>query len=582
MGPAVLFDTRRFSVPDYRIEDVSAEFDRFQRAIAACKQDLQHIHTQAANRLSASDAEIVRAHLLLLDDASIVQTVRERLQVEQRNVEAVYDAIIREYAAALEAQNDVVLRARAEDLHDVAGRLIHKLMDKTRPNLRDLPEPSVIVAHALSPSDAASMDVKDTRALAMDTGSPTSHTAILARALAVPAVIGLGDLSTAVAPGTQMIVDGFTGVVVVDPSPQTVEQYREHLRFIEAERERLSAEVQSGMPCTTSDGLQILLEANIALPQEIETAIESGAQGIGLYRTEYLFLNRSTLPTEEEQYLAYRNAARALHPRPVTLRTMDLGGDKFSEYLGSFQEENPQLGWRAIRFCLAHPEIFRTQLRAMLRASAEGNTRIMFPMISGPDEFREVKSFFAEVWAELRHAGIPTAEKVAIGSMIEVPSAVMMADRLAAECDFFSIGTNDLIQYTLAADRVNEKVAYLYEPAHPAVLRMIQATADAAHTRGIPCAVCGEMAADPLFTELLVGLGVTELSMSAVALPSVHSAVRQICRRDAETFARELLTLDAAAEVRQRLVARARRMEDGALLLAGSGIAIAGAERRHG
>lgn len=573
MGPAVLFDTRRFVVPDYPVEDVDGELSRLSRAVISCKEDLQRIHLHAANHLSPSDAEIVRVHLMLLDDAAIMDTVRERLHKEGRNVEAIYDAVIREYVDALESQDDPMLRARAEDLHDVAGRLLHKLLDKTRPNLRDLSEPSVIVAHALSPSDAASMDAKDTRALAMDTGSPTSHTAILARALTVPAVMGLGNLSTAVAPGTFTIVDGFSGTVIIDPTPETLAKYRERMQVMEAERRQLAAELRSGRPCSTSDGVQVLLEANIALPQELETALQSGAQGIGLYRTEYLFLNRSTLPTEEEQYAAYRDAARTLYPRPVTLRTMDLGGDKFADYLGSLREENPQLGWRAIRFCLANPDIFRTQLRAMLRASTEGNIRIMFPMISGPDEYREVKALYVETQEALRREGVAFADHVPVGTMIEVPSAVMMAEQLAAECDFFSIGTNDLIQYTLAADRVNEKVAYLYEPAHPAVLRMIKSTADAARTRGIPCAVCGEMAADPLFTELLIGLGVTELSMSAVALPAVHAAVRQTCQREAESFARELIALDAAATVRQRLMTRARRLEDGASLL-GGGIAV--------
>lgn len=555
IGPALLFNVGRFDVPKYRIADPDAELARLHRAMEATRAYLLELHRKTADELGQSHADIFNAHLMLLDDVTMRDEVSARVREECLNVEYVLQEFIQRYVRVLESAVDPQFRERAADFVDVGDRILRSLLDAERPNIRDLAQPSVIVTHDLSPSDTATMDLDDVLGVALDSGGVTSHTAILARALELPAVVGLSQAAGKVENGDTVIVDGAAGIFIVRPGAETLQHYREAQLSLEIQREEIVRAGGQG-PATTLDGVQIPVLANIELPVEIPHGIKAHAQGVGLYRTEYLFLNRSTLPDEEEQYRNYREVADALYPNPVTLRTIDVGGDKLVQHIQMLREENPQLGWRAVRFCLARPDIFKVQLRALLRASVAGNVQIMFPMISGLEELRQAKAILSEVMDELAAKGIDFDPAVKVGSMIEIPSAVAITDLLARECDFFSIGTNDLIQYSLAVDRGNEKIAHLYQPAHPAVLRMIKRTADSAAAAGIPCALCGEMAGDALYTEVLLGLGVTSLSMSAVAVPVVRAEIAHMRMDDARALAQRVVEMGAIADIRSLLQQR--------------------------
>jgi phosphoenolpyruvate-protein phosphotransferase (PTS system enzyme I) len=555
IGPALVFDVDQYEVPQYEINDVEKEIRRLDNAIEATRQDLTRLYHHTAAELGQNQAGIFNAHLMMLDDPSVHEDANERIRAKEGNAEYVLHRLTQRYIRTLGTAEDPRFRERAADLLDVMDRVTRYLMNEERPDLSCIESPAVIVAHDLSPSDTATMNLDCALALAVDSGSATSHAAILARALAVPAVMGLERISGHVAPGSMMIIDGARGLVILRPTEETLQEYQTLQRRQRHARKALEAAVKSG-PCFTRDKIEIPTQANIELPIEIASCLNAKAQGIGLYRTEYLFLNRNTLPSEEEQYHSYIEAASAMNPLPVTLRTIDIGGDKFVSHLQISKEDNPQLGWRAVRFCLERPDIFKTQLRALLRASVHGNVEIMFPMISGVDELRRVKAVLQEVRVSLDEENIAYDKDVRVGAMVEVPSAVALAEMLAEECDFFSIGTNDLIQYSLAVDRVNEKIAHLYEPAHPAVLRMIRWTARAAENAKIPCRLCGEMAGDPLFTELLLGLGVRSLSMSSVSLPLIRSEITYTHMKEARHLAEQALALKTAKEVNALLQAR--------------------------
>lgn len=560
IGPALPFNVEAFDIPKYRVTDKAAELKRFDAAVAAVRKDLKRVHRQTAKALGEGHADIFKAHLMLLDDVMMREEIETRLEEEGLNVEYLLDDFITRYTQVMKKVRAPSFRERTNDLEDVGTRIMGKLLKAEPVNLQHIRTPSVVVAHDLSPSDTANIDAKNALGIAIDVGGPTSHTAILARALEIPAVVGLRYVGVHVAPGDVLIVDGANGQVFVRPDQATLEEFTEEKKRLEKKRRAL-LHAEEARPITTLDGRELPVLANIELPIEIAHCLNIRVQGIGLYRTEYLFLNRDSLPTEDEQLQAYSQAAAALKPRPVILRTLDLGGDKFASasQLQLAEELNPQLGWRAIRFCLERPDIFKAQLRAMLRASAYGNVQIMFPLIGGVGELRRVKAVVDEVKADLEQRGVPYNKNIKIGSMIEVPSAVVVADLLAKECDFLSIGTNDLIQYSLAVDRVNEKIAHLYEPAHPAVLRMIRQTTQAAKAAKIPCSLCGEMAGDPLFTELLIGLGVSSLSMSAVAVPAVHAEIATIRMSQARRFAHKVLTAGTVSEVRALLDRRFKR-----------------------
>lgn len=560
IGPAIPFGEHRFEIPRYTVENVAEELERLEQAVQKTRAYLQHLHRKTIDELGEGHADIFMAHLMVLEDVAILDEVKSRIQSEQVNAESILDDLSRHYSAILSTVEDPRFQARTADLLDVMDRLQRNLLDEERPHLRDLSAPGVLLAHDVPPSDTATMDRKHVLGMALDSGSATSHTAILARALEIPAVMGLRHASLHIGQGTPVILDGNEGLFIANPSPETLAHYEEERRRQIETREALRSMLHLG-PSITRDGVPIAAMANIELPFELVPELKSSAEGIGLFRTEYLFLNRDTLPTEEEQYQAYRKAAETMHPSPVTLRTMDIGGDKLVSHLQISKEENPQLGWRAVRFCLERLDVFRPQLRAMLRASVLGNIQIMFPMISGLEELRRVKQVVAEVSAELDAEGVDYDRNIKIGSMIEVPSAVTLTDLLSLECDFFSIGTNDLIQYSLAVDRVNEKIAHLYEPAHPAVLRMIKWTCNAASKAGIPCSICGEMAGDPLYTEVLIGLGVTAFSMSSVALPQVRAEIAEIDYKEARSLAIEIMKMGTAEEIKTLLRERYLRRQ---------------------
>lgn len=558
IGPALAFDVRTLEIPRYAIVDTSEELARFDAARDSVRKDLERLYEQTAQELGKRHADIFQAHLMLLDDVTVRDEIVERLEQEKVNVEYLIDDLVTKYTKTLETVDDPRFRERTNDLLDVSSRILGRLLKTEFKTLEHLGRPSIVVAHDLSPSDTAKIDIANALGIVTDLGGPTSHTAILTRALEIPAVVGLKYAGVHVVPGDTLIVDGASGKVVIRPSEETLAQFTEEKKRTEEKRQALLL-AERDRPSVTLDGVGIPVMANIELPVEISHSVKVNAQGVGLYRTEYLFLNRNSLPSEEEQYHAYSQVAAALNPASVTLRTLDLGGDKFASHLELAPEINPQLGWRGIRFCLERPDVFKAQLRAMLRASVHGNVQIMFPMISGIEELRDVKRMLDEVKNDLEMREIPFNKDIKIGSMIEVPSAVIVADLLAEECNFFSIGTNDLIQYSLAVDRVNEKIAHMYEPAHPAVLRMLQRTVDMATTAGIPCSICGEMAGDPLFTELLLGLGVDSLSMAPVAIPVIRAQISGIRLPLARRFAKRVLAATTVSEVRALLQQRHER-----------------------
>lgn len=552
IGPAVLFNLEWFAIPKYEVFNPGPELARLDIALEATRGDLTELYERTSTELGQAHADIFNVHLMLLDDVVMREELAEMLREEKCNVEYLLRKLTRKYAQSLKSARDSIFRERTADLLDVADRILRHLLNAGREDLNALGHPSIVVAHDLSPSDTANIDKENTLGLITDSGSVTSHTAILARALEIPAVMGLAQVSQYIENGVIVAINGSDGVVVIRPSEDTIQRFEEEGARFAKERDQLRNAVQEG-PCQTRDGIEIPLQANIELPLEIASGLRAGAQGVGLYRTEYLFLNRDSLPEEQEQFEAYTEVVQAMEPHPVTLRTIDLGGDKFASHLNFSRDENPQLGWRAVRFCLACPDIFKVQLRAILRASAMGKIQIMFPMISGVEEFRQVRAVLDSVKQDLDREGIAYDRDIRIGSMIEVPSAVALANVLALECDFFSIGTNDLIQYSLAVDRVNEKIAHLYEPAHPAVLRMIGWTAKAAREAGIPCGMCGEMAGDPAYTKLLLGLGITSLSMSAISLPAIRAGIAAVDLEEARALAREVLNMATAQEVKAAL-----------------------------
>ena len=515
--------------------EVADEVARLEKAFLQTREQILEVQQKVTEAMGAMEGRIFDAHLLVLEDPVLIDEIVRLITEQKINAEHAFQTVAEKYTASLAAIDDEYLRERATDMRDVTERVLNNLQGLSEgKNLRHLKEPCIIISHDLTPSDTAQMDKQHVLGLATDVGSRTSHTAIMARALRLPAVVGLKNASEELESGEYALIDGYNGVVIINPTDQTLFEYGQLVRKQVTLEEKLRDTISK--PAVTLDGQKILLSANIEQADDAEAVQAGGAEGVGLFRTEYLFINRDRLPTEEEQYQSYRKAATALKPHPVIIRTLDLGGDKFASHLQLAKEVNPFLGWRAIRFCLAQPELFRAQLRAILRASAEGNVKMMYPMISGLDELKQANALVEKCKAELRAEGVPFDDKIEIGVMIEIPSAALIADALAAQSKFFSIGSNDLIQYTLAADRTNEKVSHLYEPTHPAIIRLIKLTVDAAHRRGIKANVCGEIAGDPVLAPLLIGLGVDELSTA----PTVVAQVKYMIRRLKLTEAREL------------------------------------------
>ena len=543
-----LDDVARYRISPSQVTD---EIGRFEAALIQTRMQILEMQQRIAESIGAKDAAIFDAHLLVVEDRTLIDEVLRKLETDLCNVEWVFQEVATTYAETLNKIDDPYLRERALDIQDVTKRVIRNLQGKAPKTFLGLSEPHILIAHNLTPSDTAAMNREHVLGLATDLGSRTSHTAIMARSLNIPAVVGLHDITERLETGQHVLLDGTNGFLIVDPTPETLKRYGE----IESRRVKVVAQLKElrETASTTRDGRHIVLSANIELPEDVDAVAANGAEGIGLYRTEFLYLNRNTLPTEDEQYETYRKVAERVRPDPLIIRTFDLGGDKLAPGTVDISDElNPFLGWRAIRFCLENIDIFKTQLRAILRASAVGNVKIMFPMISGLDELRGAISVLAECKEELCASKIDIGDKTEVGAMIEIPSAALSADVLAREIDFFSIGTNDLIQYALAVDRVNERIAHLYQPTHPAVIRLLKMIADAAHANDIWVGVCGEMAGDVALIPLLLGLGMDELSAGATLVPRVKRAVQSLAISECRELVEEALKLQTPSEILAR------------------------------
>jgi phosphotransferase system enzyme I (PtsI) len=495
---------------------------------------------------------------LVLEDRLLIEEVISRLKKDKFNVAYIFQEVLKKYVSVFSKIEDEYLKERIADINDVGKRILRNLLGEERKALDDIKERVVLVAHDLSPSDTATMHKKNVSAFVTDIGGKTSHTTIMAKSLEIPAVVGVQDATQKINQGDMLIVDGLLGVVIIDPDEATLELYRaEELKLKGVTEKFLSAK---DLPAVTIDGEKVEINANIEFPDEVPGVKLHGGEGIGLYRTEFFYMNRKDLPTEDDHYHAYKYVAEEMNPDPVIIRTIDLGGDKFLSQFQIPHEMQPFLGWRAIRFCLARPEIFKLQLRAILRASVHGNLRLMYPMISGIEELRQANKILEEAKEELRVKGTPFDEDIQVGVMIEVPSAAMTADILAQEADFFSIGSNDLIQYALAVDRGNEKVAYLYEPAHPAVLRLVKNIIYYAHAADINVGMCGEMAGDPSLALILLGLGLDEFSMPPQVIPELKYLIRSVTLEQAKSIASEALKLSTGTQVEEFAHAQLREI----------------------
>ncbi len=562
IGPALLFRTQHPRIRRRKIapSQVDEEIERLQYAVRVSRTQIEQIREQqGASGPENTIKDILDTQLVFLKDPMLVGKAEERIRDNQETPEYALTEIITEAEKIFSQKEDPVFRERGADIRDVAYRIIGNLMGRVNNLLTDLPEQGVIlIAHDLPPSVTATMPTDRILGFATEVGGPTSHTAIMARSLQIPAVVGAAGLLERVANGDTVILDGSHGAVLIDPSPEMRARYTATAREIADYEEQVKR--YGALPAVTLDGQPLSVAANIELPNEAVIALQYGAAGVGLFRTEYLFMGARTFPSEEDQLAAYRQVVEAMEDKPVVFRTLDLGGDKFAHPLSVPEELNPFMGCRAVRFCLENKSLFSTQLRAILRASAFGRAQLMFPLISGVNELKKVLHFLQEVKEDLANKGEPFDKEIPVGGMIELPSAVMVAEDLARHLDFFSIGTNDLIQYSLAVDRINEKIAYLYQPLHPGVLRMIHHVVQVGRTHAMPVEVCGEMAADPLCCLVLLGLGVERFSMSPAAIPRVKAIVRAIRMEQLRSFGERVLDISTAEQVERYALRVARRL----------------------
>jgi len=549
IGKAYLIERSKVRLPQKRIgaEQADEEVKRFLRAIQESKDQLTEIKEKILDPQVRKHSFILDVHLMILNDEMLLQDTVDTIRKKKVNAEWALDLTLEKLDAAFKAIEDEYLRERRNDLHYVTSRIFRNLLGKKHDDISRIKGKVIIVAHDLSPADTLQMNLKHVAGFITDIGGKVSHTAILSRSLAIPAVVGLEVATAIINGGDRLIIDGETGQVVINPTEEVSQSFVERKRRVRSvEREILK---YASLPAETRDGVRVRLQANIEMVEEIASAKMHGAEGIGLYRTEILYLNRKDLPTEEEHFQIYRRLVESIYPATATIRTLDIGGDKFLPDYSKNNELNPALGLRAIRFSLKEIEIFKIQLRGILRASVHGKLRILLPMISGIEEVREAKAILEAVKKDLAKTKTPFDEKIEIGAMIEIPSASDIADILAREVDFFSIGTNDLIQYALAVDRINEHVSYLYEPLHPAVLRIIRWVVQAGHQAGIPVAICGEMAAEPAYVIVLLGLGLDEFSMNPVSIPKVKKVLRMSRFEETRSLVEQLFQFPTSSEI---------------------------------
>lgn len=546
-GRAFRIEKVPLPVVQRKIDDVDREIQRLHQAIEETKKDLKRIRDKTLKKFDQQHAAIFEAHLLVASDPELIERVTEAISQDRVNAEYALKTIRDEFLTLFESMDNEYMRERAQDIKDVTDRILSKLLDIQQADLSLIQEDVILVAHDLTPSETALMDTSYVRGIVTDVGGRTSHAAIMARSLELPAIVGTKKATATIQDGDLLIVDATQGVVHINPSVETLARYREKQAQYQYSKQILFKLKEA--PTVTKDGTRVELFANIGSPQDLKGVLSNGAEGIGLFRTEFLYMRRPSLPTEEEQVVAYRQVLEAMAGKPVLIRTLDIGGDKELPYLHLPRELNPFLGYRAIRLCLDRPGVFKTQLRALLRASVYGNLRIMFPMIATVEEFLQAKTLLLKTKKELKQEGIETSDTIPVGMMVEVPSAAILADQFAEVVDFFSIGTNDLIQYTFAADRMNERVAYLYQPYHPSILRLIKHVIDAAHRHGKSVGMCGEMAGDPIAVPLLLGLGLDEFSMSAISILPTRQLIRNLSKEAMVDLAKQALNLTTMDEV---------------------------------
>lgn len=549
IAKAFILENPNFKIKKKVISNPDEEIERLQMAIEQSKKDLDQIKTHTEAELGKDKAAIFAAHLLVLEDPELMNSITSKIKDEKWNTESAVNEVFEQFIQLFEQMDNEYMRERSADMRDVLTRLLAHLLGIPSTSLAEINSEKVIVAHDLSPSDTAQLNKRYVKGFATDIGGRTSHSAIMARSIEIPAVVGLKNITNEINADSVIIINGLDGHVVIDPTDEQVAYY---------EKKKAQYEQQKGDWLTlidqkteTKEGHQVELAANIGIPDDVKAALHNGAEGIGLYRTEFLYMERKYLPTEEEQFEAYKSVLEQMHGKSVIIRTLDIGGDKELAYLDLPKELNPFLGYRAIRICLEEEHIFQTQLRALLRASSYGQLKIMFPMIATLEELRQAKAMLQEEKNKLIEQGTPVSDEIEVGMMIEIPSAAVLADRFAKEVDFFSIGTNDLIQYTLAADRMNEKVSYLYQPYHPAILRLIQMVVQAAHKEGKWAGMCGEMAGDPIAIPILLGLGLDEFSMSATSILPSRKLIRELTIEEIKPHVDKILSMDTADQVEQ-------------------------------
>ncbi|MDX1953258.1 MAG: phosphoenolpyruvate--protein phosphotransferase [Verrucomicrobiota bacterium] len=559
-GPVFILRKPTECIPAHSITEaeIPQELSRLENAIIQTRQQLLAVQKQVSEAMGADDASIFDAHLLVLEDQTLLDEVTRVINEEKVNVEQAFGRVAEKYAATLGSINDDYLRERASDMRDVTSRILNNLLGRQDSPMKGVQSRCILASYDLSPSTTAQLDKKLVLGFVTDIGGQTSHTAIMARSLQIPAAVGVHNISNLVENGEDALLDGYNGLLIINPTDQTLFEYGKLVSQKISIQEKLREIIDQ--PAVTLDGRRITLSANIGQISDTEAVQNSGAEGVGLFRTEFLFINKEELPSEEEQYEAYRKVAATLKPNPVVIRTLDLGGDKFLTNLQVPMEMNPFLGWRAIRYCLQEKEVFRTQLRAILRASVEGNIKMMYPMISCLEELKQANALVAEYKLELTREGLPFDPNLEIGIMIEIPSAALIASTLARHSRFFSIGSNDLIQYSMAVDRLNEKIAHLYEPTHPAIIKLIRMSVEAAHTRGIWTGVCGEIASDLIMVPLLLGLGVDELSVAPGYVPQVKFLIRRLKLSEAKLLADFALECESGAEIKARAQAFAQQI----------------------